>query len=364
MKHAHHIYGLMFCILFVVGFSRASTSTPLAQSGNANDGASAQAIEQRYKQETDAFEKAFDEFEKSAPLGQEFHYDLSPLAASLQSAMHSSDNPATRQTAALYLLMMRDYLVNLPSSTYFEAVRLIPADSDVWKKSPRSLGYASEELSAPEARHLLKEVVAQNPDHSIQGQALIAQAKLARRQHDMPLYNATYHRLQAYKSIEGLDFEISLLNPDNKIAIGKKAPFFVLPEIGGAAGATFSTKSLTGKYYLLDFWATWCGPCVAERAALLRAHERYKTKGFAIVSISLDKTPDAVVQYRHARWSMPWENLFLPDGQKSQTAKDFDVDWIGLPRLILVDPKGSVVALQDDLGRDTLERTLARYLKS
>jgi Thioredoxin-like len=96
---------------------------------------------------------------------------------------------------------------------------------------------------------------------------------------------------------------------------------------------------------------------------LLRAYEHYKNKNFAVVSISLDKSPDAVTQYRHMRWAMPWANLFLPGGQKSQTAKDFDMDWIGLPRLILVDNKGTVVALQDDLGRDTLARTLAKYLK-
>lgn len=350
--------------LVVLGLSLASgaaIAAPTAQQSGSVPAVTAQLIEQRYKQDTGSFEKAFDEFEKSGHFDQDFYYDLSPLAAFLQTAMHRSSDPVARQTAAVYLIMMRDYLVKLPASAYLEAARMIPANSDIWKKSPRSLGYAAEELSPKEAQRFLNGVAAHNPDSTIQGQALIALAKLARRQHDARLYAATFHRLLPYKNIEGVGFEISMLNPDNKIAIGKKVAFFNLPEIG-KANSTFSNKSLAGKYYLIDFWATWCGPCVAERGALLRAYKRYPADRFAIVSISLDKTPDDVIHYRHARWTMPWENLFLPEGQKSPTAKDFDVDWIGLPRLILVNPQGAVVAVQDDLGRDTLARTLANYL--
>jgi thiol-disulfide isomerase/thioredoxin len=150
------------------------------------------------------------------------------------------------------------------------------------------------------------------------------------------------------------------LNPENRIVPGKAAPVFHLPAIDG--GREITNQSLSGKWYLLDFWATWCGPCLGERAALQEAYSRFKSRGFTIVSISLDETPDKVVRFRKNRWSMPWQHAFLPDGTSSQTAKDYEVDRMGLPRLFLVAPDGTVAALQHDLGREMIDHTLGYYL--
>jgi hypothetical protein len=84
--------------------------------------------------------------------------------------------------------------------------------------------------------------------------------------------------------------------------------------------------------------------------------------GFTIVSISLDETPDKVVSFRKTCWSMPWRHAFLPQGTTSQTAKDYEVDRIGLPRLVLVAPDGKVTAVQPDLSPELLDHTLGYYV--
>lgn len=318
-------------------------------------------IESRYKQSTDDYEKAFDEFEKKAGLDQPFHYDLSPLAEYLQTQMRAGATLAVRQLAAVYLSMLRDYEVILPEGTYLEVARVVPPESALWNKAPDSIRYVSESLPPEAARKFLNDLVTSNPDHLIQARALVNLVKLASRQHDQPSYRNNYQRLASnYKDLKNLDFDISLLNPDNKTAIGKKVAAFTLPSV--ESSKPFSSQRLSGSYYLLDFWATWCGPCMGERAGLRRAYERFKGKNFTIVSISLDEKPETVKKFLETRWAMPWENLLLPGGQESQTAKDFDVNWIGLPHLLLVGPDGTILAIRDQLGRESLQKTLAEYL--
>jgi thiol-disulfide isomerase/thioredoxin len=177
-----------------------------------------------------------------------------------------------------------------------------------------------------------------------------------------------YRRARAYADVQQLKFPIALLNPANKVAVGNMAPAFAFPEIG--TGKKVTNEGLRGRYYLLDFWATWCGPCIAERGALTRAQERFGGERFTVVSASLDESEEAVMRFRQRRWPMPWPNVFVGGQYKDgdvigfdvPAAREFDLDWIGLPQLVFVSPEGRVLALRDQLEGPLLERTLAEYL--
>jgi len=56
---------------------------------------------------------------------------------------------------------------------------------------------------------------------------------------------------------------------------------------------------------MIDFWVTWCGPCKAEMPVLHKVYEKFKDKGFEILSISFDQTADAIDKYRKGEWKMP-----------------------------------------------------------
>jgi thiol-disulfide isomerase/thioredoxin len=351
---------ILFCLASVGIFGGVGAN---AQSSTSSIAAQ---IEQRYSEGTDQYDHNFEAFQSNQRVDEPFRDDLSTLAGYLESIMRGNADPAIRQLAAVYLPNLRGYEVALRPGVYAEVARIVPADSALWKKvdGPGAIFYVASGLPPSDARRFLDAIVARNTDPAIQGRALIELSKVAHRLNDHRLYAATFERLGAYKNVDNLGFEIKLLNPNNNSAIGREAAIFTLPMISDGAISQFSNKSLAGKFYLIDFWATWCGPCMGERAALNSAYQKFHGANFEIVSISADKTPEAVRRYQKSHWSMPWVNLFLNDGLKGQVAQEFDVNWIGLPHLVLVNPRGQIIALRDELDRDVLSQTLSHYLGS
>jgi thiol-disulfide isomerase/thioredoxin len=99
-----------------------------------------------------------------------------------------------------------------------------------------------------------------------------------------------------------------------------------------------------GKVVLVDFWATWCGPCRAEVPNVLENYRKYHDKGFDVLGISMDEERGAVEQYMHES-GVPWKTTFYvaPDAQHKQPPMAIKYGVTGIPRCILVDQKGNVV---------------------
>jgi thiol-disulfide isomerase/thioredoxin len=149
------------------------------------------------------------------------------------------------------------------------------------------------------------------------------------------------------------------LKPELTIAVGKPVPDFSVTALEDSK-KVYSKSSLKGKYYLLDFWAVWCGPCIAEMDNLHEAYEKFKKKNFEILSLSFDPKPEDVIKFRNEKWKMPWLHSFVQGGFNSDLAKSFEV--IGIPKPILVDRDGNIVATDMDLRGEHLEKTLAKHL--
>ena len=121
-----------------------------------------------------------------------------------------------------------------------------------------------------------------------------------------------------------------------KTDIGKVAPDFTFPDINGKE---VSLSSFKGKYVLIDFWASWCGPCRKESPNVQRQYQLYKDKGFEVVSVSIDKKIDA------------WKKAVKEDNLKgtlliAQDSKKIMLDYTfsGIPYMILLDREGKVIA--------------------
>jgi thiol-disulfide isomerase/thioredoxin len=111
------------------------------------------------------------------------------------------------------------------------------------------------------------------------------------------------------------------------------------------SGKPFDQKTLAGKVVLVDFWATWCGPCVAEIPNVLEQYEKYHDQGFEVVGISLDTDREALEKFVNEQ-KLPWPILFEQpkgDGWQHPLATFYGIS--GIPTVILIGRDGNVVTL-------------------
>lgn len=134
-----------------------------------------------------------------------------------------------------------------------------------------------------------------------------------------------------------------------------EAPDFTLPD---PDGKMISLKSFRGKFVLVDFWASWCGPCRQENPTVVAAFNRFKEKNFTVLGVSLDENKakwlkaiqDDKLSWTHVSDLKQWESVVVPMYQIQ-----------GIPFNVLIDPSGKIIA--SGLRGEDLEKILNSVLK-
>jgi thiol-disulfide isomerase/thioredoxin len=236
---------------------------------------------------------------------------------------------------------------------------------------------AVEKVSTPEdvaamrveIRAVVEELIANYPDDDETGKIFTSYAAMFRRS-DPPAYKAL---LQEH--VESPSGSVSAAARDGLVLLAAEGRPLDW-KFTAADGREVDFEKLRGKVVLIDFWATWCGPCVKEIPSILAAYRKYHDQGFEVVGITLELTdakPGDTPEQATARLAaakarllefvakenLPWPQYFDGTGRKNPYTARYGIQ--SIPAMFLVDQSGMVVSM--DARGAKLEPALRRLLK-
>lgn len=173
---------------------------------------------------------------------------------------------------------------------------------------------------------------------------------------DISAIEARYNALKPVVKETHYGREIAKLIASSKIGLeGTQAVDFTQND---TANNPVSLSSFKGKYVLVDFWASWCGPCRHENPAVVEAYNTYKDKNFTILSVSLDQSKDKWIQAIHAD-NLIWTHVSDLKYWQNEVAQLYKIN--GIPANMLIDPAGKIIAR--NLRGAALYEALGKLLK-
>jgi peroxiredoxin len=206
-----------------------------------------------------------------------------------------------------------------------------------------------------EQKAILKKFIQQNPTSFVSLEALNSFAGPSPDYNEvMPLFSTLAPAIQ--NTDNGKAYKATL-DQLKATSVGSVAPDFTQDD---PAGKPLSLSSFKGKYVLLDFWASWCGPCRQENPNVVKVYNQYKTKNFTVLGVSLDRPngKDAWLQAIKDD-GLAWNHVSDLQFWNNKVAALYGVR--SIPGNFLIDPTGKIVAR--DLRGEELEQTLAKLLK-
>ncbi|MGE5352954.1 MAG: thioredoxin-like domain-containing protein [Acidobacteriota bacterium] len=289
--------------------------------------------------------------------------DFSKVIGGLKEKAYSEKNDYLKGFYSISYLKYWPYIErsNLDTVICQKTLEIVPPESDLWMLNPNLIMVASMCFRNKEKvfEKYVKEVADKQQNVAVKAEALRGLIYGAKVKGDTASFNSYIKKLinECPDTYQAKSVKSEFLT----LRIGSDVPDFEVNSLADG-NLTYSNKSLLGKFYLIDFWATWCGPCVGELPNLHEAYKEFKDKNFEILSISLDAKRQDVEKFRKEKFEMPWLHAFLDKGFGNDMTQKFGVT--GIPKVVLVSDKGKILAVDVEVRGAKLKETLRKYLGS
>ena len=213
-----------------------------------------------------------------------------------------------------YFLLNYKFIHLTEQKRYNEALEPAMEKANIIKSPKQALNVAETYLRINDKLHALQ-WIKKGTDRGLQSYSVFNRA--------------IYDPLRNSKQFNGLIDEVKQRN-----GIGLPAKSFTRKNIDGNL---ISLSNYKGKVVLVDFWATWCKPCIAEIPQLKKCYDQFNESGFEIIGFSEDHNPDGMKKYLKTN-EMNWETVFCPLNNKDETVDLYEVE--NIPASFLIDKNG------------------------
>jgi peroxiredoxin len=233
---------------------------------------------------------------------------------------------------------------NTGNDTYMgQVLETLDYDSEIWRSIILSIGriyYQSENYEFEDYLHLLEDLASNLTDPAGRSEAYLDLLRNISRKEGRK-DDAIYYARQLVE-LNATEFHVrhalGYLHQLESLNIGQKAPDFRAQTL---SGDEITLADLKGNVVLLEFWATWCGPCLPEIPHLKTLHEKFKDHNFIILGISLDSNEERLRAFVEKE-NMAWPQIFEPESWHGEIPKLYNI--LGIPRMYLIGPDGKILA--------------------
>lgn len=311
----------------------------------------------------DDYDKKFSAFVSAGNNPDDFKYDMKAYMHDLDKLIIENTNERFKLFLTVLKLNLLQYEVDgIDSSLFVKTLNTVNFDSYLWQLKPYVLTKAFEFLSDEERYIYANKVIENQKDENLKLTVIVNEFINAKLTNNEPHQIYYYEKLlNKFENTPTADVIKAQFSPYRNVKVGALIPEFSFQSLFDST-KFYSKESQLGKIYLLDFWALWCKPCVFERRYLEEANNIFMEKGLEIISISLDKNREDALKFINVNPTEIKNIAFSQEGFYSTTTKNLEISII--PKPILVDSKGNIIAIEEQLRGRSLIKTLEKFLIS